>query len=73
MLTDLNRQGLFKNNYKVSLIIKIIIKTPPNLCLQTMKRIELQAGFVEFCRQNFEEATTHFNNGGLDPREVCSN
>lgn len=38
----------------------------------TMKRIELQAGFVEFCRQNFEEATTHFNNGGLDPRELIS-
>ena len=38
-----------------------------------MKRIELQAGFVEFCRQNFQEATAHFNNGGLDPREVCNN
>lgn len=39
--------------------------------LKMYRRIEQQAGFIEFAQLNFDEARDLFAQGQLDVREVC--
>lgn len=41
-----------------------------NVICQIHKRVQQQAGFIEFAQQNFDEARELFRNGQVDVREV---
>ena len=43
------------------------------LCFQIFRRIQQQAGFIEFSMQNFDEASELLKNGQVDIREVVTN
>ena len=43
------------------------------LCFQIFRRIQQQAGFIEFSMQNFDEARELLKNGQVDIREVVTN